>query len=413
MKIVHAADLHLDSPLRGLSNYDGAPVEAIRSATRRALGALVDLCVEEEAALLLIAGDLYDGDFRDYSTALYFLEQVARLKQVGTRVVWLRGNHDAANKMTRHLRSSEHVTELSVTSPETVVFEALGVAVHGQGYESRDVTENIVLGYPAPLRGLLNIGMLHTALDGRDGHAPYAPCTSAQLVSRGYDYWALGHIHKREVVSEDPFVVFPGNLQGRHIRETGPKGATLIEVEHQKITRVLPRELDVVRWEVTEVDVSDVHHWADALDAAAAQMARVRDKVGDRVLSTRVRFVGSSAVHGSLYKERSRLENELRAHAVDLGEVYLERVQLSTAGQMAAEALASRHDALGTLFRDIDILSEDPEAKAEFWDELVRPFSSVSADLLKQEHFDPAEILLEARGLLEGELFEISGEDEA
>lgn len=412
MKIVHAADLHLDSPLRGLSSYEGAPVEAIRSATRRALGALVDLCVEEEAALLLIAGDLYDGDFRDYSTALYFLEQVARLKQVGTKVVWLRGNHDAANKMTRHLQSAEHVSELSVSAAETVVFEELGIAVHGRGYESRDVTENIALTYPPPLSGLLNFGLLHTALDGREGHAPYAPCTVSQLISRGYDYWALGHIHKREVVNEEPFVVFPGNLQGRHIRETGPKGATLIEVQHNKITGVFPKALDVVRWELTEVDVSDVTHFADALDAAAAKMARARDKIGDRVLSTRVRFVGSSAVHGSLYKERSRLENELRAHAVDLGEIYLERVELATSGQLAAEALASRRDALGVLFRDIDLLRANPPAKADFWDELVRPFSAVSADLLQKEHFDPEEILLEARGLLEGELFALSAEDE-
>lgn len=412
MKIVHAADLHLDSPLRGLSSYEGAPVDEVRGATRRALGALVDLCVEEEAALLLIAGDLYDGDFRDYSTALFFLEQVARLKQVGTKVVWLRGNHDAANKMTRHLRSAEHVSEISFTAPESVIFEEMGVAVHGQGYESRDTTDNIALAYPPPLSGLLNFGLLHTALDGREGHAPYAPCTAVQLISRGYDYWALGHIHKREVVADEPFIVFPGNLQGRHIRETGPKGATLIEVTHDKITSVVPRALDSVRWELCEVDVSDVTHWADALDAAAQKMAKLRDKIGDRVLSTRVRFVGTSEVHGALYKERGRLENELRAHAVDQGEIYLERVQIATGGQLAAEALASRHDALGALFRDIDLLRADPEAGAEFWDSLVRPFSSVSADLLKKEHLDPDEILMEARGLLEGELLQISAEEE-
>lgn len=412
MKIVHAADLHLDSPLRGLSSYEGAPLEAVRGATRRALGALVDLCVEEEAALLLIAGDLYDGDFRDYSTALYFLEQVARLKQVGTRVVWLRGNHDAANKMTRHLRSSEHVTEISFSAPESVVFEDLGVAVHGQGYESRDTTENIALAYPAPLGGLLNFGLLHTALDGREGHAPYAPCTPAQLISKGYDYWALGHIHKREVVADEPFIVFPGNLQGRHIRETGAKGATLIEVTHGKIMSVLPRALDSVRWQVAEVDVSNVTHLSDAIEAAAGEMAKLRDKVGDRVLATRVRFVGAAAVHGSLYKERGRLLNELRAHAVDQGEIYMERVEIATSGQLAAQALALRRDALGALFRDIDVLQSDPEAKAEFWDALVRPFSALSADLLKEEHFDPDEILREARGLLEGELLEISAGDD-
>jgi DNA repair exonuclease SbcCD nuclease subunit len=412
VKIVHAADLHLDSPLRGLSSYERAPLEEVRSATRRARSALVELCVEEEVAFLLIAGDLYDGDFRDYSTALNFIEQVARLKEVGTKVVWLRGNHDAANKMTRHLRSSAHVMEMSFEAPQTLVFEDEGIAIHGQGYESRDTTENIALSYPAPLGGLLNFGLLHTALDGREGHAPYAPCTSSQLGAKGYDYWALGHIHKREVVSQEPYIVFPGNLQGRHIKETGPKGATVIQVAHGSIAEVTHRALDVVRWEVIEVDVSTITHWADALDAATSEMARLRDKIGDRVLATRVRFVGASAVHGVLYKERTRLENELRAHAVDQGEIYLERVQLATTGQLAAEALASRHDALGALFRDIELLRADPVAQAEFWDSLVRPFSSISADLLQEEHFDPDEILREARGLLEGELFEASVEDE-
>lgn len=158
--------------------------------------------------------------------------------------------------------------------------------------------------------------------------------------------------------------------------------------------------------------MSDVTHSSDAIDAAAGTMARLRDKMGDRVLATRVRFVGTSAVHGALYKERGRILNELRAHAVDQGEIYLERVEIATCGQLAAQALALRRDALGALFRDIDLLQSDPEAKAEFWDSLVRPFSALSADLLKEEHFDPDEILREARGLLEGELFEISAGDE-
>ncbi len=412
MKIVHAADLHLDSPLRGLSSYEGAPLDEVRNATRRALGSLVDLCIEEEAAVLLIAGDLYDGDFRDYSTALFFLDQVGRLKQAGTRVVWLRGNHDAANKMTRHLRGAEHVFELSHESPDSVIFEDVGLAIHGQGYRTRDTTENLALAYPAPRSGLLNIGLLHTSLDGREGHAPYAPCTAAQLAARGYDYWALGHIHKREVVSEDPYIVFPGNLQGRHIRETGPKGATLIEIAQDRIVDVSARALDTVRWELAEVDVSKVSHWADAVDAAVAEMTRLRDRIGDRVLSVRVRFVGSSAVHGSLFREQSRLENELRAHAVDRGDIYLERVQLTTVGRISAEVMAERRDALGELFRDIDKVHQDAEAKRELWETLLRPLSSVSAELLRAEEIDPDEILMEARGLLEGELLDLSTEED-
>src|SRR5690242_9452537 len=95
MKFVHAADLHLDSPLRGLSRYEGAPVEAVRGATRRAFQNLIDLCLEEGAAFLLLAGDIYDGDWKDYGTGLFFLHQLARLRAADVEVVLIRGNHDA------------------------------------------------------------------------------------------------------------------------------------------------------------------------------------------------------------------------------------------------------------------------------------------------------------------------------
>src|ERR1700753_723494 len=159
MKFVHAADLHLDSPLSGLSKYEGAPVEQIRGATRHALENLVDLCIDEHTALLLIAGDLYDGDWRDYSTGLFFNKQMAKLRAGGVKVVWIRGNHDAASKLTAHLALPDNVRELSHKKPESFLIESLGVAVHGQGCESRDVTEDLSLRYPEPKRDLFNNGL--------------------------------------------------------------------------------------------------------------------------------------------------------------------------------------------------------------------------------------------------------------
>src|SRR3954468_20138263 len=129
MKFVHAADLHLDSPLSGLSKYEGAPVEQIRGATRRALENLVKLCLHEQAQLLVIAGDLYDGDWRDYSTGLFFNRQMAALRAAGVRVVWIRGNHDAASKLTAHLNLPDNVRELSHKKPDSRIMEDLGLAI--------------------------------------------------------------------------------------------------------------------------------------------------------------------------------------------------------------------------------------------------------------------------------------------
>lgn len=404
MKLVHAADLHLDSPLRGLLHYEGAPTEEVRMATRRAFARLIDFCLSEEAAFLLIAGDLYDGDFKDYATALYFVEQVARLREGGTQLIWLRGNHDAANKMTRHLQVAEHVFELSVEQPQTIVFERQGVAFHGQGYAVRDVQDDLSRGYPAPRSGLLNIGLLHTALDGRPGHAKYAPCALSALESHGYDYWALGHVHQREVLAERPWVVFPGNLQGRHIREGGEKGCTLISTAHDRIVEVSPVVLDEVRWELCEVPLDECAHIDDVVEACQRALARVRASAGGRILATRVRLVGRSRAHSALSQAYNRVENELRAMCVDWGDVYLEDVEFKTSGALVAEGLLARHDALGDLFRAFAQVEQDHEAKSALWEELLRPLTSVSSDLLREDGLERDEIFAEARRMLEGRL---------
>ena len=275
MKFVHAADLHIDSPLRGLERYDGAPVELIRGATRRALEHLVELCLEEGAKLLLLAGDLYDGDWKDYSTGLFFCQQMARLREGGVTVVWIRGNHDAASRLTQHLRPTDNVHELSHARPSSLELEFDGaqIAVHGQGFPKAKVSDDLSERYPAPVSGAFNVGLLHTALDGREGHDAYAPCRVESLVNRGYDYWALAHVHQAAVLHERPHVVFCGNLQGRHIRESGPKGASLVVVEDGQVEAILPLHVDCVRWIHLPVPVGSCNASNDAIDLVRARPA--------------------------------------------------------------------------------------------------------------------------------------------
>ena len=220
---LHAADIHLDSPLRGLSAYEGAPVDQFRNATREAFRNLVTRAIETRAAFIVIAGDLYDGDWPDFSTGLFLVKELERLNQAGIRAVVLFGNHDADNRITKSLPWPDNAYRFNHKKPETIVFEDLGVALHGQSFARMDVSENLAELYPAPVSGRLNIGVLHTALEGNARHATYAPCSLNQLRNHGYAYWALGHVHAHEVLSRDPWVVFPGNIQGRHIRETGAK----------------------------------------------------------------------------------------------------------------------------------------------------------------------------------------------
>ena len=169
-KFLHAADLHLDSPMRGLERYEGAPIEQIRGATRRALENLVQLALEEGVRFVIIAGDLYDTDWKDYNTALFLSKQMSRLRMAGIRAFVVTGNHDAGSQITRTMSMPENVKFMSPKRPETVVINDLGVAIHGQGFAERTVREDLSAGYPAARKGLFNIGILHTAATGREGH---------------------------------------------------------------------------------------------------------------------------------------------------------------------------------------------------------------------------------------------------
>jgi DNA repair exonuclease SbcCD nuclease subunit len=347
--------VHLDSPLRGLERYEGAPVEEIRGATRRAFENLVELAIREEVHFILLAGDLYDGDWKDYNTGLFFVAQMSRLKRAGIRAFVVAGNHDAASQLTKALRPPENVHVFSTSRPESVVLEDLGAVVHGQGFASRSISDDLSAGYPLATPGLFNIGMLHTSLDGRPGHALYAPCTVDGLRSRGYRYWALGHVHKREVVAEDPWIVYPGNVQGRHAQEGGEKGCTLVTVLNDEYVEIQHRSVDVVRWSVCEVNLADADEFNAIYERVADALDEAIEAADGRLLAIRLRLTGVCPLHTQLVVQHEQLLNECRSLALTRGEdrVWIEKVVLDTRLSMTNAASRLREDALGELLRSI------------------------------------------------------------
>ncbi len=418
-KYLHTADIHLDSPLRGLEAYEGAPVAAVRQATREAMKNLVHLAIAEGVDFVLIAGDLYDGDWPDYNTGLFFAGQMRRLRDADIPVYAIAGNHDAQSQITRGLTPPENVRLLTTAKPETCRIERIAVAIHGQGFADRAVTENLAASYPAPVAGAFNIGMLHTAADGREGHDPYAPCSVDGLRNHGYDYWALGHVHTREVLSEDPPIVFPGNLQGRHANETGAKGCYVVTVDDSGNPTLDFRPLDVVRWHRVHLDARDATGHDELCAAFRNVLDNLREPAGDRLLAVRVTVTGASPAHAWLAAHAERFTNELRLIASDHagGPVWLERVCIDTTPHAASTVEAQA----GPLADLLDIVAElagtDPGES-----HLANTLDDLRAKLppeLREDADGPvspeaiAGYARQARGLLEERLRGTAEEEEA
>nr|WP_294810444.1 DNA repair exonuclease [uncultured Sphingomonas sp.] len=367
-RFLHAADIHLDSPLHGLSRYDGIPADEVRGATRAAFDNLIQRAIDEKVEFVVIAGDLFDGDWRDMGTGLYFARAMGRLDQVGIPAFILAGNHDAESVISRSVPWPPNVRQFGARKPETHVLPDLGVAIHGQSFATPAVTDNLVLAYPDAVARNFNIGMLHTALAGRQGHADYAPCSLDDLKAKRYDYWALGHVHEYELVCEEPYVVFPGNTQGRTIRETGAKGAVIVTVEDGTVVSLERVELDVLRWAAVNVDCSGSTP-ADAPELIREALLETWRRTSVRLpLVVRLSLVGSTTHAGAFLDGAASLRDDARAVAMSISpDLFIEKVRVLVTPPATAPGVNVGDDLamlIGEAGSDLDLaamLAEDLE----------------------------------------------------
>jgi len=329
-RFLHAADLHLGSPFLGLAQKDEDVAARFAKASRSAFEDLVTKALEEGVSFVVIAGDVFDGEWRDNSIAFFLNRQLARFSNHGIPTFFLRGNHDAESVVAKSLTWPDKVFEFSTRRPETHRIEDLRVALHGRGFPHREVVENYAVDYPEPLAGWFNIGVLHTAC-GRAGHENYAPCTVADLAARGYDYWALGHVHAFEIVSRDPWIVYPGNLQGRSIRECGERGAVLVDVADGVVADVRRIVTDSARWAEIFVDAAPHSDETGLLRAVEAEVRVHAGAAEGRLLAVRVVLTGATPLHARFIADRDRLCDEVEAAAQRCADdVWLERLRIDT-----------------------------------------------------------------------------------
>jgi exonuclease SbcD len=397
--------------MHGLTRYDGAPTDLLRGATRRSFERLVDLALEQSVDFVVIAGDLYDGDRDDFNTAIFLQRQLLQLREGGVPVVIAYGNHDAANEITKRLRLPDGVAVLPWEKPGTIFLDDLGVAIHGQSYPTKAVLDDLSLAYPEPVADFFNIGLLHTSLDGRPGHDRYAPCTVAGLVRHGYSYWALGHVHKREVILEDGVqIVFPGNLQGRDVGETGSKGASLVEYDLDDVVSVSHVNLAPVVWARLEVDVRAASSTDDALGKVVEEITALQEASNAEMNAVRVTIQANRELAAAWFRDPQRYEAQLQADATGAGEsLWLERIVMQS--ESSSEPAVSG-EALSAVLGELALLRADPDKRAGALALLAglrnrfgperREAVALGAKGLDDEFFD--ELLDDVTALLTGEL---------
>ena len=374
MRFIHTADIHLDSPLTGLAAYADAPTELLRTATRDAFDNLVAEAISEQVDFMVIAGDLYDGGWKDFNTGLFFVRQMGRLKQAGIPVYLLLGNHDAESEMTKKLVLPDNVHKFRSDKAHSFELPELRVALHGRSFKDAATTENLALGYPSPVPGWLNIGVLHTALEGNTAHANYAPCSVAELQARGYQYWALGHVHEHRVWRGDTTIAFPGNLQGRHVREPGPRGALMVSASGAEITSVDRLLVDVLRWHTLSVDVSACSDLVEVVRRVGAGLQDLLDQSGGRhPLAVRVTLTGATPAHGQLFRLESQLRAEVQGQAATLGadRLWIEKLKIDTTPHTQLQTVALRQDAMADLQALMAKAADDPAFLQGLHDDLM------------------------------------------
>lgn len=377
-RFIHTADLHLDSPLTSLALRNAELGDLVRGATRKALERIVDLAIAQAVDAVIIAGDLYDGSQTSMATALFLMGQMRRLETAGIRVFLIRGNHDAQSQITRELTfpSNVHVFD---GRGKPVKAGALGngreIHMHGVSFAQPHAPASLLPTYRGPVADAVNIGLMHTSLAGASSHDPYAPTSIADLAAHGFDYWALGHIHQRRVHLEKPWIVMPGNPQGRDINEGGAKGVTLATVAEDGTITCEEHGVAVAVFERLPLDLAGIDDWRGMLDRAETVLARAREAAAGAHLVARLILTGATPLAWRLRRDEDLLLGELQNLAASLGECWIEAVELAISLPLAA----SNADA-GPVTELSRLMHDDVVQSHAFREELRETVS----DLLRQ-----------------------------
>lgn len=349
IKILHTADVHLDSPLRSLALRNAGLRETVAAASRAAFSQMIDRALSEEVAAILISGDLFDGRERTARTGAFLLAELDRLAEAGIQVYYIKGNHDAENPITGTLDLPQHVHVFDARGGKHQLAE--DVWIHGVSFAESHAPESLLPRFKAPVAGAVNIAMLHSSLAGAAGHDVYAPCSVSDLAAMGFDYWALGHIHKRQIHAEAPWVVMPGIPQGRDIGEAGPKSATLLTIEQGQIA-LSEVPTSVVEFVETELDVTGAANDEALRATLKAHLSALSAALVAPTGVVRLTLKGAPARHWQILRDRDVWTEQVHVLAQTCGDLWIDKLIFELAPE-AAQDTSGASDELAAIMATI------------------------------------------------------------
>ena len=365
LRFVHAADLHLDSPFIGIKAVAPDNVSgALRDATFSAYENIIELCIDEGVDALLVAGDVYDAADRSLRAQLKFVDGLKRLDEAGIRSFVCHGNHDPLNGWEAQLEYPKGCTRFGEEAQAVPVLEGdpERAVVYGISYPMSEVSDNLALRLGAADSSAFSIGLVHANVDSDTKHVNYAPCSLDDLERSGIDYWALGHVHMRQVLSErSPTVVYPGNPQGRHPNEPGARGVYLVEVDEGNDVHLNFRTVDTVRWAQADLDVSRTDSVPELIEGLHQ---RIQDSLAEsdgRSVVLRISLSGRGGVHRSLQQPTfiEELMGELNREWAERSPfVWCERIVDETAAPFNREDRIAGSDFLAEVLKTVDLAKD-------------------------------------------------------
>ena len=380
IRFIHCADLHIDSPFKGISEVHPELRELLYQSTYQSFNNIVELAIKEEVDCVLIAGDIYDSADKSLQAQIKFRNGLQRLAGIGIQSFIIYGNHDSLDSWSATLEWPENVIRFGGDDVECYPLMRNGeeiAQIYGISFPTRDVTDNLSLLFEREEHSIPAIGLLHTNLGENTGHKPYAPASREDLISRRMDYWALGHVHDHRILNDgNPAIVYPGNSQARNPKETGVKGCCLVTLDQSGDCDIEFIATDVIRYKSDYLDISTFTSIDEIMNTVRGKCEDIAGEMDGRHAIIRLSLTGRTDFHWEL--QRGDYLQELQAQIRESFEgrnpwIWLEKLTLGIAGTYDIDDIRHGSDLIADIISLYDELEDDDCEQWEGIHEILKP----------------------------------------